>query len=257
MMQRRMLNQYLPGGLFLHGCASPTESMILKDAALRLNPAIQPIERKEKRLFDNSNPDIVKWDITNCRQLFDFLPKEIFTVNSGYIEKMSNEQGVTYVVFNTKMDINYTKKKGLYLRFFIKTRLLENPKHKPKEIVSTTSKYFTCLNDRRQKEVECENCQKIDLRKVKIISDNKEYYPRQFVHEPSKNGALLDTPPVLMDIDGVDEFSEGLETVLFFEIAPRPIRFTMVPPPLYFKGIKVPLPTCFFEPFDYMTGEWA
>ena len=68
MMQRRMLNQYLLGGLFLHGCASPTESMILKDTALRLNPAIRPIEREEKRLFDNSNPEIVKRDITTCKK---------------------------------------------------------------------------------------------------------------------------------------------------------------------------------------------
>ena len=192
MMQRRMLNQYFLGGLFLHGCASPTESMILKDAALRLNPAIQPIERKEKRLFDNSNPEIVKWDITVCRHRSELPPEERFNINIGYIEKMATEKEVPYVVFGTKRDINYTEKNGLYLRFHAWTKSLENPMHRQKEVVSTTSKYFTCLNDNRHKKVECKNCQTIDLRKVKIISDNKEYYPRQFVHRPSKNGALLE-----------------------------------------------------------------
>ena len=112
----------------MHGCASPTESMILKDAALRLNPAIQPIEREEKRLFDNSNPEIVKWDITTCKKINHLASNEKFKVRNGYIEKLATEKDVPYVTFNTRTDINYTKKwiisKILFSnRSFIKSKI--------------------------------------------------------------------------------------------------------------------------------------
>lgn len=255
-MQRKDFIKYGAGFLLIPGCSSQKDTYILKDVILRANPAILPTEREEKRIFDNSNSEFVKWGITLCTEKSAINPTN-FSIDMAYIESLATDESVPYVIFNAKLDINYTDKKGLYLSFSVGTRLLEMPKHKPKELLSTTSNYFNCLNDLRQKKVDCEKCQSIDLRQVRVISDEKIYHAKQFVHRPTKNGILIDAPPVLMDIEGVHEFSKSTWNILFFEISQRPIRFKLIPPPLYFKGIKIPLPICFFEPYDVAAGKWA
>lgn len=245
------------GTLLLQGCASSKTDDFLRDSLLRANPAILPREMEEKKIFDNSNPELIKWDISVCRKKNQLASMEKYTFDLAYIEIMASSEGVPYVGFTATSDINYTSKKGLYLSFSILTGFLKSPKQRPDELISTTSNYFNCLNDSRQNKIDCKKCQSIDLRNTKIISDDLIYHPKKFVHRPTKDGILIDTPPVLIDMQEIYEFSREIRIVLFFEIASRPIRFKLFPPTLYFNEIKVPLPICFFEPFNYLEGKWA
>lgn len=256
-MERRAFVKYGAGVLLFPAYSLAKDADFSNDALLRTNLAVLPVEREEKRIFDNSNPEKVKWDTTVCKDKLQLEPVETYTIDMAYIESMATDAEVPYVTFSAKQDAQSTDKKGFYLSFSVGVSLLASPRQKPDELVSTTSNYFNCLNDLRQQHVKCNKCASIDCRKVKIISDNKTYSPTRFVHKPSKAGVLLETPAVLKELATVYEFSREIWITLFFEINPRPIRFKLVPPPLYFHGVKVPLPICFFEPYDLLTGEWA
>ena len=71
---------------------------------------------------------------------------------------------------------------------------------------------------------------------------------------------MLNVVPNLVAIDLPRNYPDGnrfvaasfwLEETLFFDIPYRPLRFTLELPPIIIQsGIEVPMPTCYFEPFD-------
>lgn len=48
-----------------------------------------------------------------------------------------------------------------------------------------------------------------------------------------------------------------IEKALYYDLLLRPIRFRLELPPMTVQGIEVPLPTCFFEPFDISTNKFV
>ena len=51
--------------------------------------------------------------------------------------------------------------------------------------------------------------------------------------------------------------SVDISGIVRFDIAHKPIRFRLELPPLEIENVRVPLPVCYFEPYDEVNRRWV
>jgi hypothetical protein len=269
-MQRRQFIQTAGAATVLGSGISSAQSLgqTLGDAALRLNPLIQPEERVEKRVFAGTNPEIVSWETTFCRS-----PMPPYEVGSGrraaYLHALVTANFVPVIGAPlVRRDAPPTERLGFYFYFKTTVALLGLPNVRPEEFISSTGKYFDCSSTKQLfTGVISKNFVTIDYRKIKLTEGNKTYHPTHEVyHELNASGGYpVDAPALLRQLTkpsstpGRDYTSKSMwvENTLLFDIPLRPLRFTLELPPMVIQGIEVPLPTCYFEPFDISTNKWV
>jgi hypothetical protein len=269
-MKRREFLQATAASLLIPaqgGCAQAMSETI-GDAALRLNPAIFPEERVEKREFDNSRSEEVRWETTVCKSAV--VPKDrLFTLHDAFIEKLATQEYIPCMSAPLfRADIQTTPRTGFYAYFKTTVACLKLPNVRPPQLISTSGKYFHCG---RGPELVPDFIFKrgwisIDYRKLKLIEGRNTYHPTHQQYRPVNpdTGAYLEVAPSLIPITEPDVgpkkewkgSSLWVEKYLFFDIPHRPLRFKVELPPLIIQDVEVPLPTYYFEPYDVVNNTW-
>jgi len=267
-MKRRQFIQTAGAATALCAGVSNAQSLVqtLGDAALRLNPLIQPEERVEKRVFAATSPDVVSWETTVYRSLFPPYGK-IFKTTNAYLHTLKNDSYLPLITNPlVRRDYQSTAKQGFYFYFKTFVALMKLPNIRPEEFISSSGKYFYCnRSDQSIVGTFPKGWMTIDYREIRLIDSNTVHSPTHEVYRPIKDQVVLDVAPSLRVIDRPTEIpredyrgsSMWIEKVLFFDLPQRPIRFTLELPPMIIQGIEVPLPTCYFEPFDTATDKWV
>jgi hypothetical protein len=106
----------------------------------------------------------------------------------------------------------------------------------------------------------------INYKDTKIIEGEKKYSAEKLIFQKlNSSGALEDKTPQLVPISGTsmipnrDLYSDyfDIAETLYFNIDHVPLSFTLELPSLLINGEKVPLPVCYFEPYDLYSDSWA
>ena len=256
------------------GCAeSLINSSTKGDAILRLNPYIQPEERVEKRVYDNSKPQNVvwhsawqefdeRWDTVNRKAYF--AKKELRTV--GFVEGVSTPEKILFIPgLLARRDYQSTPKQGFYLYFKSSIAWLALPRHSTHTPEIIQDRY--ALDEQFSADVAGieKGFVSIDYREFKLLEGNAIRKPTHMVYWPvNSQGAYEDVapsliPPAIKITPGryLNRADMWVENVLFFDIPYRPLTFKLEIPPLIIGGVEVPMPICFFEPFDENKNKWV
>lgn len=230
------------------------------DALLRLNPYIQPEERKEKRIYDNSRPDAVVWATTSHKARTPPYSR-IFTHLDGFVESLVQDDFIPVVGgLLVRRDIPQSDKSGFYFYLGTGVSLLKLPSVKPDELISTTYKYYDTGSTSQLIEKEIpENWISFDFREIKLIENGKEYKPTAELWYGGGR-KMYDTPinrPVYYPARRKKYSHLDISAIMRFDIPYRPLHFKLEIPPLIIGGVEVPMPTCFFEPFDEEKNKWV
>lgn len=276
-MKRREFLQATAASLLMASQSGYAQSIgqTIGDAALRLNPAIWPEERVEKREYDNSRPDVVVWHTAPYQMTY---PKKEVTRTVGFVEKVSAESKILYIPgFLLRPDLQPNRfgivipqlprdGDGFYFYFSTTLAWLALPRR--------TSKAPDVIQDRYAFDEQFSvnstdgfpaDFASFDCQEIKLIEAGRTYKPTHMQYRPvSNDGVLLDVAPswvparrTIFPGKNFKHPSLGFEKIVYFDIAHRPLRFKVELPPLVIQGIEVPLPVCYFEPFDEISNKWV
>lgn len=239
---------------------------LVSDAVLRLNPFIQPEERREKRQYAALNLPNALWQTVVCQPAYEKKTRTGEVVQ--LIELETTESIPVLDGVSVRREYQATSSLGFYLRFQAMHRFLSLPNKRPGNWVSTTAKYMDCGgNEGLAYGLVLKNSMSIDYRKFALIQSDQTTYPSHSVdipRDPSSGGLILEKTFLkpLRDSDiwprEDSKYRYALiEKTLYYDLPLRPIRFRLKLPPMTVQGVEVPLPTCFFEPFDISTDKFA
>jgi hypothetical protein len=242
------------------------------DALLRLNPYIQPEERVENRVYDKSKSEVVawhslwqeqdeKWDTVNRRSYY--AKKVLRTI--GFVEGVSTNEKLLYIGgILVRRDYQSTSKQGFYLYFSTSLQWLSLPRRTRKDSKIIEDRYALADSTETVEGFE-KGFVGMDYREFKLVEGSTIRKPTHMVYRPiNSQGAYENVAPSLTPTSiettpsryvNRDKVSVG--NVLFFDIAYRPLHFKLEIPPLIIGGVEVPMPTCFFEPFDEEKSKWV
>jgi len=277
-MKRRQFIQTAGAATALCAGVSNAQSLVqtLGDAALRLNPLIQPEERVEKRVYPHSESNSYIWkEITRTFSNDDptayglprnekgqYFHKRIWC----FVEALATDEKILLTGGGLhRRDIQQTTKSGTYWYFGNTVLWLSLPRRTSKSPNEIQDRYaYPELTSVRPNNGIKGGFLSIDFRKIKIVEGNHIYSPTHEVyHELNESGGYpVDAPALLRPITKSSIYplnysSMSIQNILYFDIPQRPIRFTLELPPMIIQGIEVPLPTCYFEPFDTATDKWV
>ena len=272
MKRRQFIFAGSAGAISLLGSSASQASNVgqaMTDAVLRLNPAIQPEERYEKRIYTAINTPDALWQTNVCKRSYPSPnePKTLAPVRA-YLDQLATQNSVPILSTpSVRRDIQATSKNGFYLYFQTSFAFLRLPNIRPKNFVSTTGAYMDCgINEGYISDAIPKNSMSIDYRKFALIQGDKVSYPTHRLEVPqNKDGGILPEQSYLKKLteaemwpqkDSRSDFFTIYET-LYFDLPLRPIRFRLELPPMIIQGIEVPLPTCFFEPFDHLNNKFV
>ena len=269
-MKRREFIQATAASILLtsRGVSAQNLGETITDAALRLNPFIQPEERVEKSEYDNSRPKEVRWEKLVCEATYP--ERKLLTGWDAFIEKLATSEYVPPVFSPlVRRDIKTTERDGFYFYFAATLACLKLPTVRPPRFVTTSGKYLFCGSSTQLIDnfVFPKGWVSFDCREIKLIEGNKLYHPshRQLRPINPETGASLDVAPSLAVITSPIQYpgkdrkgsSLSFEEYLFFDIPHRPLRFRLELPPMIIQGVEIPMPTSYFEPYDIATGKWV
>lgn len=230
------------------------------DALLRLNPYIQPKERVEKRVYDNSKPELVVWQTTTQKATTPPYSR-VFTDIDGFIESLVQDDFIPVIGgLLVRRDIPQSNQSGFYFYLGTGVSLLKLPSVKPDELISTTGKYYYTGSSTQSIEKEIpESWISFDFREIKLISNGKEYKP---TGELWRGGGIkMYDAPINRPVDYPSRRKKysrlDISAIMRFDIPYRPLHFNLEIPRLIVGGVAVPMPTCFFEPFDEDKNKWV
>lgn len=245
---------------------------VVSDAVLRLNPLIQPKERYEKRQYVAINTPDALWQTTVCGKKTPPVANEPekFSRVSAQLGKLATQISVP-VLSNILVRSGYqaTARPGFYFYFKTTHAFLRLPQKRPENFISATGKYMNCgSSDDLIVDQVIKNSISIDYRKFALIQGDQVSYPSHEVatrNMPPDINGFKDKEAYLRPLTGPDIWpredskwdNAWIEEALYYDLLLRPIRFRLELPPMTVQGIEVPLPTCFFEPFDISTNKFV
>lgn len=243
------------------------KSQSISDTILSLNPVIQPMERKDKRRYKSNDSSDITWQTVVCQGKDEHQPRVGKVVQLEQLEMpnmIPELAGIT-----VRQDYPATGTPGFYLYFSTLYHFIRLPAKKPENLISTTAKYMDCggvtgaISGKVKK-----NSMSIDYRKFSLIQDDRVINPSHKVERrilPKDNNGFSDLEPYLDPLTGVSTWPnedenykyKQIQKTLFYDFPVRPIRFMLELPPITIQGIKIPLPTIFFEPFDILKDRFV
>ncbi|MFZ6688622.1 hypothetical protein ACO0K0_12815 [Undibacterium sp. SXout11W] len=273
MKRRQFIFAGSAGAISLLGSSASQASNVgqaMTDAVLRLNPAIQPEERDEKRIYTAINTPDALWQTNVCGVTVPTMPNEPKqqTAVRAYLSQLATQNRVP-VLFDpaVRRDVQATSKQGFYLYFNTLYLFLRLSDIRPKNLISYTGKYMDCGSREEYMSGPIpRNAMSIDYRKFALIQGDKVSYPTHKLEIPrTTDGGILPGQAYLKSLTEADVWpatdrkmsKSSIDQTLYYDLPLRPIRFRLELPPMIIQGIEVPLPTCFFEPFDHLNNKFV
>lgn len=260
MRRRTFLQSTLALGLAHSALRAQELSQGVKDAALSINPLVWPEERREKREYDRSRPDIITWK--EYANSVSYPPGTIARSTYGFIEAAATATMIPlFRGMLVRYDIPQSSEPGFYFYFGITISRLALPRKvrgKP-----TDDRYVAPTYERSiENESYPAGWVVFDHRKIRLIERDRVSMPTGEVWYGG--GSRATGEPPLLSVDQYTQYPRrtskhptvDISGIIRFDILHKPVRFKLELPPLQFGDICVPLSVSYFEPYDKLNKRW-
>lgn len=226
---------------------------------------IFPKERVEKRKYDITAPEVVVWRTEKKKPGY---PGDLTSRTAGFVEAASDQNKILYLPgFLVRQEIRPELGKGFFLYFGATLSYLSLPRRLTGRDGRTQDRYaFDETLSATPKEGVKAGLVSVDYRRTKLVENGKVYVPGNFAaKQVTASGALSDQAASLAPINGPLTYPKNdmarsyfdISQILHFDMDHLPLNFTIELPPLLINGATVPLPVCYFEPYDIYTDKWV
>lgn len=227
---------------------------------------VVPKERSEKREYDFNVPDVILW---KSKMVESFTSRGTFRRTVGFIETASDTEKLLYLPgILVRQEILEKKNDGFLLYFKMSLNYLPLPR---RELIGGKTRFI----DRYEFEDDAtfmpsvkikQGLVKVDYTRMKLTERGKVYVPKKFLYRARTDSGEFESQDVTFKPIGDNmsypsrdiprSYFQIMET-LYFEIDHVPLNFKLELPPLVINGIEVPLPVCYFEPYDINNKKWV